>query len=351
MKRKMLPDNFSELIASGDMAVLMEVYRTCRIDAYRGRTIKETALALPGCPDELARWLVGQGLDVDIHDAQGSTPLTLRARRGESIDVLIELGADVNAPGGRYTESPLHEAIFRPKVVQTLIAHGADIHATDYRGRTPLARGLNDCQNAYISAFALSARLLISAGAVPPADSAKLVERIGASFEFYRDPRNPGHMDRGAVGLAELYTMFGVTPVARREMHDGTSPIVVTATRWADQFGELNDLLVPGAGAATTQQGEVIRLAGNISHEICVNGSINWRNEHRRSVDALIMALATGTPTASAEDLAALRAIVRPGRPDKITMDATDRLKELAVGWVLVNPHPTANPALGNGAQ
>lgn len=351
MKRKMLPDNFSELLASGDMAALMEVYQTCRFDAYRGRTVKETALALPGCTDELARWLVGQGLDVDIHDAQGSTPLTLRARRGESIDVLIELGADVNAPGGRYTQSPLHEAIFRPKIVQTLIDHGADIHATDYRRRTPLARGLDDCQNAYIAAFVLSARLLISAGAVPPADSEKLVERIGASFEFYRDPRNPDHMAGGAAGLADLYTMFGVTPVARRHIHDGTSTIVVTAAQWADQFRELTDLLVPGAGAATTQQGEVIRLAGNISHEICVNGSINWGNDHRRSVDALIMALATGAPAASAEDLASLRAIVRPGRPDHTTMDATDRLKKLAVGWVLANPHPTPNPALGNDVQ
>jgi hypothetical protein len=127
------------------------------------------------------------------------------------------------------------------------------------------------------------------------------------------------------------------TPPTPRQPPGGAARITVTATVWQEQFDELRNLLVPRAGSAETEQGEVIRLAGKLSREILDNGGINWSADFRAMADALTARLTSRTPVADRRELAPLRKIVRTGRGDKTTLY---RLAELAVAWVLANPDP-----------
>lgn len=165
----------------------------------------------------------------------------------------------------------------------------------------------------------------------------QLVTRIGNSFEFYRDRFNPDYIDEVEAGLNDLYRMFDVPPVPRLRKHDGTSRITVTATGWVDQFNELSDLLVPGSGEAVTRQGEAIRMAGNLSREISGNGGINWNRKFRRMSDTLIALLSSDATATDIDELATLGAEIGTGEASYETMQ---RIKELAVEWVLAHPDP-----------
>ena len=77
-------------------------------------------------------------------DDTHSTPLHLAAsmRSAETVDLLIQNGADVNAQNGNQS-TPLHLAAasrlaLEGTVVRLLLRHGANAHAKDSEGRTPL---------------------------------------------------------------------------------------------------------------------------------------------------------------------------------------------------------------------
>ncbi len=70
------------------------------------------------------------------------------------------------------------------------------------------------------------------------------------------------------------------------EKHDGVSPIIVTETEENAQFQQLWDYLVPPSGRAQTAQGEIIRIAGRIRHEIMGNGCQNWDEDFRKMLRA-----------------------------------------------------------------
>ena len=63
-KKKTLPKNFDELIKENNLGTLKNVFETCELDA-RGGYGKETALSFYGVPDELVRWLVENGADIE----------------------------------------------------------------------------------------------------------------------------------------------------------------------------------------------------------------------------------------------------------------------------------------------
>ena len=81
------------------------------------------------------------------------------------------------------------------------------------------------------------------------------------------------------AALDELYKLFGVPPVPQRTMHDGITQISVKGKRWQEQYDELWNMLVPGNGKAKTIQGEMIRIAGKVTHEILDNGGISWDDD------------------------------------------------------------------------
>lgn len=101
----------------------------------------------------IIRALVEAGADIEAKDREGWTPLLQAAGPPqpnlEALQTLLELGADVNA--NIEGLSPLHLAVYersRPGEVALLITHGADVHARDREGITPLhfaaARGLTE---------------------------------------------------------------------------------------------------------------------------------------------------------------------------------------------------------------
>ncbi|WP_420138004.1 ankyrin repeat domain-containing protein [Sphingomonas sp.] len=340
-KRKTLPKDFEDMLKTADLADLQAVFATCDVDA-RGGYSKRTALAFNDCPDDLARWLVEQGADVNAEDIYGETPLHARAGHWQGrLDILVELGADVNhGEGGR--GAPLHRAAMSAlsRNVQRLLAHGAKVDALDRQGFTPLEIALRGCSNAQIEGVADLAAIMLEAGARITDRMPAFVTRIGEQFEFHRAGFNKDSLAATDAALHRLYALFDVPPVPRRLMHDGKAPIIVTAGRWQDAHQQLWELLVPSQGAAQTVQGEVIRIAGRIARELDGNGGVNWDRQFRSMVEAWRRHVASGTPLPPA-DLAKADAIV--AGIDRNGGDC-EGMMELAVAWVARNPDPIPLP-------
>src|SRR6188474_350237 len=147
-RKKTLPKNFELLLEKGTMAELKAVFDVCEIDA-RGGYSKQTALAFDKCPDDLARWLVAQGADLSATDTWGNTPLHNRARsRRSSIDVLLQLGADVNSVSSSIG-TPLHAAADSHNAdhARLLLQHRARVNERNRDQLTPLELALRGCNN------------------------------------------------------------------------------------------------------------------------------------------------------------------------------------------------------------
>lgn len=341
-KKKRLPANFEDMLATADLSALKAVFSTCDPDA-RGGYDKQTALAFFNCPDELSRWLVTQGADLNATGTLGQTPLHARAgRRQAKVDVLLELGANVNATDSS-NQTPLHTAAQRMNVPSAamLIVHGAVIDAHDNEGHTPLELALCNCPNNELPAMVELAKLLLDAGAKRTPAMRECVERIGKQFEFHRANYTKDRVADASAALDELYAIFEVTPIQRRKLHDGTSPIVVKDGPWQNQHNDLWDLLVPSTGPAATVQGEVIRISGRIDRELMGNGGGNWDDQYRKMARAFLVYVGSGTPL-SAPELASANTLV-----DELVRHANcdlDRMGELAVAWIRRNPNPMPLP-------
>jgi hypothetical protein len=336
-KKKQLPDDFEALLQKGDLEELKRVFDKVDVNA-RGGIFKQTALAFRSCPDDLARWLAQRGADLGAPDKYGATPLHSRAGNGRGrIDVLLELGVDVNGAGadGR---TPLHATAdsCNAAAAALLLQHGARVDACDRAGMTPLARALQRCSNAQIDRTVALVEVLLAAGAQQTSDMRQAVARIGTNFEFYRSSFDPGSVDAVSAALDKLYGLFGVPAVPRRTLHAGSSPIVAQAARREDQFEELWDLLVPGSGSAATVQGEVVRIAGRICDELERNGGVNWDAAYGKMADAFATHVASGSPLAKPllDESRELVKHLKRGDGDP------RRLCELAVDWVAQNPAP-----------
>jgi len=336
-RRKTLPKDFELLLEKGTMAELKAVFEVCEFDA-RGGYSKQTALAFDKCPDDLARWLVAQGADLSATDTWGNTPLHHRARsRRSSIDVLLELGADVNKASSSIG-TPLHAAADSHNATHArlLLQHGARANERNKEQLTTLELALRGCSNIDIENMVLLAKVLLDAGADKTPRMKGFVEEIGSRLEFHRSGFNPEHVDAVSSALDELYGIFEVQPVPRRQIHDGNSPVVVKAKTWQTQHQELWNLLVPSQGPAATVQGEVIRISGRISNELEGNGGANWDADYKRMADAFLEHVQDGKPL-SPPDLAEAAAIVAEA---KRKSGDTARMAELAVKWVMQNPEP-----------
>jgi hypothetical protein len=338
-KRKTLPKDFEALLEAGDLAALRAVFDKCEVDA-RGGYAKQTAIAFPECPDELVRWLVEHGADLQAPDTHGYTPLHTRARYWKSsVASLIALGADVHAM--HRSGTPLHVAAesFRAKNAELLIAAGADVNRKDERGYLPLELCLFQAAPGYlIDAFA-TVKVLLGAGATRTPGMHDSISKLGKQYEFHRGNISDDIAQATSDALDQLYGLFDVPPVARRRHHDGTSPIVPTATTWQKQHAELWDLLVPSRGAAATVQGELIRIAGKVGREVADNGAVNWGVAWialSRQFGKLVE-LGTALGDADARDARSIVASLVTEADCDI-----DRMAQLAVAWVLRNPTPLA---------
>ncbi|EGV03933.1 ankyrin repeat protein [Streptococcus infantis SK970] len=341
-KRVTLPKDFNELLTDGNIDQLKAVYDKCELNAHNGRFSLCTPLHMGGVPDELVIWLVEKGLDINVPDYYGATPLYRQAILGrDTVKLLCELGADIEKPN-TYGETPLHMAaeFFHPRTVKFLIDKGANVNVENDMGRTPLASVLMVCRGIYIAQTAEIASMLLEAGAKKTSKMKERVEQIGKDFEFHREGIHPDYIEGADKGLAKLYELFDVKPVAKRITHDGVSPILVKEGSWEEQYEELWSFLIPSSGAAKTVQGEVIRIPGRVRDELDRNGGVNWDRNYRKMLQAMPHYLSLGTPLSDNDLEEAKQLISQIYGKDFNDGLRLDRLCQLALAWIKQNPEP-----------
>ena len=341
-KRVTLPKEFKDLMDEGNIEALKAVYDRCELTAHDGRFSLCTPLHMGGVPDELVIWLVEKGLDINIPDYYGGTPLYRQAILGrDTVKLLCELGADIEKPN-RYGETPLHMAaeFFHPKTVKFLINKGANVNVENDMGRTPLASVLMVCRGIYIAQTAEIAAMLLEAGAKKTSAMKEKVENIGKDFEFHRESIHPDYIEAADKGLTKLYELFDVKPVEKRITHDGVSPILVKEGSWEEQYEELWSFLIPSSGAAKTVQGEVIRIPGRVRDELDRNGGVNWDRDYRKMLQALPQYLSLGIPLSDQELEETKELIAQVHGKDFDDEPRLDRLCQLAIAWIKQNPEP-----------
>lgn len=337
-KRKTLVKDFKEIVETGDIEKIKEVFQKSDINATSGY-YKLNALSFTELPTEMYTWLVEEGADINQVGDYGKTPIFnhLYTLHCENLQLLIDLGADieVNKSSG---ETPLFLATgnFQLKPMEILIHNGANVHQKNNSQENPLAYALNRCNNADISSMVVIAKRFIGAGIEITEQMKQRVKKIGENFEFHRENFNPDSLEETDRELLELYQLFQVEAVPRRVVYDGKSPIIAKPTTWEAQHQELWELLVPSSGHAKTVQGEVIRISGRISYELFDNDGMNWDNQFKKMLKSFAKYLQMGNSIAD-EKIAKINNINTDSEDETI-----NRLCEIAVEWVKLNPQPIA---------
>lgn len=341
-KKKTLPKNFEELITENNIEKLKKVFDTCELDA-RGGYGKATALSYFNVPDELIRWLVENGANLEDTDTYERTALHRHAMaRSGNIDVFLELGANVNSID-KYGDTPLHFAAgssFNVSSVKKLLEYGADSKFLNGSKQTPLEKALGSANNSDIKHLAQISEILLQKDKIVTEKMKSQITRIGENFEFHRTNFNKDYLQETDDALNNLYEIYEVPPVKKRIMHDGISPIVVNGATWQKQFELLWELLIPSSGSAETVQGEVVRISGKIRDEIYRNGGGNWNTYFKKMLDTFLIHLQSGNTLSNEEIEKAtllVRAIKKSGDAETGELNF---LCELAVKWVILNPAP-----------
>ncbi len=132
-----------EAASGGDLEAVKTIVSSDAAQATAANVRNDTPihLAVAGGHIDVVRYLLDQGVPVDIGDNEGTTPLSVAAIHGE-IDIgrlLIDRGARIDATDVN-GETPLHWAAYngQPEFVRMLIEMGADINARKTNGSTPL---------------------------------------------------------------------------------------------------------------------------------------------------------------------------------------------------------------------
>lgn len=346
-KRKTLPNHFDRLLKTGTLEEQIEAMKKCMPNAV-GDYNKYNAFGFPGITREFAKWLLEYGTDINMRDSFGYTPLhhqAMRFHNMEQVELYIELGADLEIQSTN-NGGPLHGAADHGCAdnLKLLIEKGADINSrTNSRnpegGYTALEFALSRCRGADIVEKIDAVEILIKAG-VPVSDKVKQeVKRIGEGIEFHRSSFPEDRVALIDDAIQRLYGLTGVEPVSRRNLHDGVSPIIVTAKTWQKQYQELWDYLVPSMGACQTVQGEVIRISGRIADELIGTGGANWDADYRLMSDCLLKFLAMDEPLEK-DSLGRAEGIIARVKECTVSEEELQRLQELCVEWVRKNPEP-----------
>ncbi len=287
MLKQKLPRQLEDLLKAGDIQEAKKLFSQCEPNAQT--CIGSNVFSLSPMPEEFAIWAKEQGADINFRNDSGNTPIFDIIRLDGNIPLLIKLGADIEAaaPGGF---TPLHAAATRGrmKAVRALLKAGAcvDAQTMDFGGFchfTPLEAVLIEPDLSSTKKYDIC-RLLLKHGA---GISERCRQFVSAFSEtFYR--HNAGKkvtkfIQNQEASLRSLCQLFDAEMLPASSFHDGVSPIIVTNVGgFKDNFKELWNFLVPPDGRAQTAQGEVIRIAGRIEHELLDNGGLNWGDDYRK---------------------------------------------------------------------
>ncbi|WP_158977982.1 ankyrin repeat domain-containing protein [Cellulophaga sp. L1A9] len=341
-KRKTLPKIFEELIKAKDIENLKKIFDTCEIEA-RGGYGKATALSTYYIPNELVRWLVEKGADIDAVDIYGCTALHRHASfHSGDITVFLELGATINAPNNS-GETPLHYAAgggFNSINVKKLLDHGANPNVLNKAGQTPFDYALKRANNINLIKLAEISKIFLEINTEITQSMKDSIHQLGENFEFHRANFSKEFLPETDKALNTLYALFDVTPIHKRILHDGISIITVQHTTWQKQYEELWDFLIPSSGSAKTIQGEVVRISGKVRDEIYRNGGGNWDIDFKKMLAIFFDYLSIGI-SLNNDELKKTAILIKDIRENgDAEIDDLNYLCELATKWVLLNPNP-----------
>ena len=348
--RKTLPADIEQIIASGDVEAVAHAVERCEVGAYlRGFAYESRLMHFPAS-EEITDFLLARGEDINSRDRYQRTPIhaRVRSRCFDQIPMLIARGGDINARDTS-DQTALFGVVERFPVadVSRMIAWGADpMVVADSRvyGKATLVESVVAWHNFLDTPRALAViRLLLSVGApvgerVPIA--LRAMDRMRCTFITHGlpDHLSQSRVDEASAALSELCALFGVeqreaqrAPVVGERLELDPS---VPALR---QYGELWDLLVPDSGQCRTLQGEVIRIAGRVGHEVYDNGGINWDRSFGKLLDQYLSVVRSGLPMPPSS-VARAEAAVASLKGRSMNTGDVDEITKLAVEWVRLNP-------------
>ena len=180
----------------------------------------QSALHLAAMQDEyMTGDVLRHGVNIDIHNLDGETPLmcAVRMNKKEIVTLLLKNNANVNAKANESGDTCLHLAAAKDKsgtITRLLLKRGADLEATDEMGLTPLSAAAfhgND----------VVARILLEQGAHHQASDALLYSTMHGSHAFMARLLNPEGPDFEAFYEASSYGLSsqpGQDTVAKRRV-------------------------------------------------------------------------------------------------------------------------------------
>ena len=300
--------------------------------------------------EDITDLLLARGEDINSRDRYECAPIHARvwARCLDQIPLLIARGVDINARDTS-DQTALFGVVERFPVadVSRMMSWGADpLVVADSRvyGKVTLVESVVAWHNFLDAPRALAViRLLLSVGApvggrVPIA--LRAMDRMRCTFITHGlpDHLSQSRVDEASAALSELCALFAVeqreakpAPAVGERLELDPS---VPARR---QLGELWDLLVPDSGQCQTLQGEVIRIAGCVGHEMYDNGGINWDRSFGKLLDQYLSVVRSGLPMPPGS-LARAEAAVAFLKARSMNTGDVDEITKLAVAWVRLNP-------------
>lgn len=343
-KRKTLPKEMRSLLECGNVDVLKKQFLRCEPNALTATQYGSNILSLSPLPREFAFWAKEQGADVNFKDYYGKTPIFYHASAWNGdVSLLLELGAKPDVADGSGV-TPLHLASLYGRVdaVKALLDAGIDANVksgrNDWPGfMTPLEKTLLQNRLPYEKLLEICEILLKYGGEIT--DSAReFLRKSAEDFErMKRGIQNQAYLDSQTENLEKLYKIFEVEPVKETIFHDGVSPIHIPEQSETGEFQWLWEYLVPPSGKAQTAQGEVIRIAGRVNHEILGNGGANWDSDYRKMLRIFPKYLRLGNPLKD-EDIVQAEKITMHLWDGRDNGDFSASLCDYAVAWVLKNP-------------